>query len=262
MKSPVAIATAAALLGGVPQALSEIVPLLQSRSIFSSASVLTPGQNDFATDTSAALAFEPFVEDVISLAVVQGTSGAEAAVAVASGSQNSIIGSHSVSASGQAGVNVTLLPAEVGISIGGGSSYFDFAFEVTTASVFSLIGSVDFEITTGGGANLPDVRNKVYLEDIGTSTLLFETTSLDEAFAFGGALEPGLYRLVASAEANASQAAAISASYTAFGIGSYDFNFQLTDIVIPEPATTAAGLAAALACGISWARRRYGAAAR
>jgi hypothetical protein len=108
---------------------------------------------------------------------------------------------------------------------------------VDVLSSYTLAGSIDTQAIVTGGAGLPSLSNEVILEDVDNALILFESLTDDELFSISGLLNPGNYRLRASAGIVANQSSSLTASRTVEGTSSFDLDLQLTPRGVPEPGT-------------------------
>lgn len=239
---------------------ASIVPTGQSRFVSASANAQVSGESDADSGAQSAPLFAPFSGLVQPLAVASVSGNLvppASAIAQASAQQNSVIGTSTISASGEAAASITLTPSATGSGSGSGTSFFDLFFELTSAADFQLTGQLDTQAIVTGGALLPQLSNSLSLEDFSNSTLLFENLTADEAFAVSGSLQPGIYRLFAEARVVASQESSVSGARTVNGISSFEFDFTISDSSqVPDSGHGLLLVAALVLSGFSvWFRR-------
>jgi hypothetical protein len=235
-----------------------IVPVAQDRSVDASATAILPGLMDTDSQSDSAPGFGLFDAMADPLAVAN-QGGTEVVVAQGVATQISSLGELGVSATGEASVGLTILPVTGASGEGEGTSLFELSFVVDAPSTYSLLGTVDTQAIVTGGAALPSLVNSVLFEDVDDGITLFQTLTTDEAFGIGGILDPGAYRLLASAGASADQVAAVTLARTVSGITSYQFDLRLVPVVIPESSTIAGALALVALCATGvWRSRRRG----
>src|SRR5690606_24111814 len=126
-----------------------IVPVTQDRFVEAGATAVLPGQMASDDDAASAADFGLFDVEIAPIAVAN-QGGREIAVAQGVAKQTSSFGASSVSASGEAGVGLTILPV-AGASAGAdGTSLFEFLFMVDVESTYSLSGAVDTQAIVSG----------------------------------------------------------------------------------------------------------------
>jgi hypothetical protein len=218
-------------------AAAAVIPVFQDRSVEASASASVFGLNDSDSDSAAAADFAPFVATVDPLAV----TAAEGQVAIAQGvsQQDSTLGASSIAAEGEVSVAMTLTAGANGSASADAASLFEFLFTVSSVSNFLLAGNVNTSAIVTGGAAIPLLLNDVTFEDVDDSVVLFQTLTNDEAFSISGLLQPGSYRISASAQVAGDGASADSNARTINAVSSYGFTLDLTDVQVPEPAAPA-----------------------
>jgi hypothetical protein len=218
-------------------AAAAVIPVFQDRSVTASASASVFGLNDSDSDSAAATDFTPFVATVDPLAV----KAAEGQVAVAQGvgQQDSTLGTSSIAANGEASVAMSFTAGANGSATADAASLFEFLFTVSSVSNFLLAGNVDTVAIVTGGAAIPLLLNDVTFEDVDASVVLFQTLTNDEAFSISGLLQPGSYRISASAQVAGDGASAAVTARTISAVSSYEFTLDVTGVPVPEPAAPA-----------------------
>ncbi|MBX3747775.1 MAG: hypothetical protein KF833_20905 [Verrucomicrobiae bacterium] len=212
------------------------------------------GNWDWNQDAASAPDYSPFLAEVDPLTVI--VSGSELVFAQGVARQDSVIGSFVVSASGAASSSTTLLPIVEKRGIAAAESMFDLVFSVPDLSTASLVGLVDTQAIVTGGASVPLLANELFLYDVSNDLLLFQTLTNDEFFSWNGLLDPGIYRLFASADSFAEQWSSPLNARTVVGISSYELEFTLATVPIPESSTVFGAAALGLICGCTWWIRR------
>ena len=218
-------------------AAAAVIPVFQDRSVAASASASVFGLNDSDGDSAAAADFTPFVATVDPLAV----TAAEGQVAVAQGvgQQDSTLGGSSIAAKGEASVAMSFTAGANGSASADAASLFEFLFTVSSVSNFLLAGNVDTVAIVTGGAAIPLLLNDVTFEDVDASVVLFQTLTNDQAFSISGLLQPGSYRISASAQVAGDGASAAGTARTISAVSSYEFTLDVTGVPVPEPAAPA-----------------------
>lgn len=235
-------------------ATAQLVPTSQSRSVTAEARAEILGNWDGYQDSASAPDFSPFLAEVDPLAII--ISGAEVVFAQGVAQQNSVIGSSIVSASGAASASTTLLSGVTKRGTASAESMFDLVFSVADPSTVSLVGFVDTQAIVTGGASLPLLSNELFLYDLGNDLMLFQTLTHDEFFSWNGLLDPGIYRLFASADSYADQLSSASTARTVVGLSSYELELSLATVPIPESSTILGAAGLGLLCGFTWWIRR------
>jgi len=232
-----------------PDATAAIVPVAQDRSVEASATATVFSISNSDSDSAAAADFAPFAATVDPLAVTV----AEVQVAISQGvaRQDSSLGAASVSASGEASAALTLTAGGNGSASADAASLFEFLFFVDSASSFLLTGSLDTQAIVTGGAAIPLLLNDLLFEDVDNSVVLFQALTNDESFSVNGLLQPGSYRLSASARIAADQASSLVAARTVSGLSSYEFVLDVVPVPVPEPAVPALLLLSLAGLGIA-----------
>jgi hypothetical protein len=219
------IAISLLAFGTVLSQASELIPTAQFRTIESQASISVPEGTVSDADFDSAVGFGPFLSNVTST-VQFGPNPNTAATGAAT--QDSVIGSPSVSASGSASATAGF---GEDVIVGFGESVFSLDFDVDVAGVFDLSGGL-FSNSNGGFA-------QVILSD--NIDVLYELTATEttETFDLPVLLAPGSYHLTAVASVEALNETTGAATYNVV-------------LAIPEPATAALLLIG----GLLAARRR------
>lgn len=244
-----------ALAASVATAHGEILPFSQSRSVDASAKATVPTVVVPDSGADAAVDFSFFDAEAAPSAVAIGPRGLFA-FSQGIGKQTSGIADFGIAGQGEASVGMTLLPGAGVSGEGSGSSLFDVVFTITKLSNFSLSGSVDTQAIVTGGAVNPALANDFIFEDVDNSITLLQALTNDESFSASGTLPPGTYRIYATADADATQNAALQGNRTLTGISSFDFDFRISTVQIPEAGTIGAAGAVLGLCGLTMVARR------
>jgi|GEM_PF-2071370 len=230
----------------------DLVPISQNRQVDASGTAQVGNVVDLQAGSTSAPDFSLFNAVVDPLAVAVG--GGQVAIAQGVASQISSLNLKSVLAQGTTSVGLTLTPPTGGAATASANSVFQYEFTLTVPSNYWLTGLVDTVAVVTGGAALPIFSNNVLFEDLGQASILFDSATFDEAFSLSGVLDPGTYRLSASASVMGSQLSDATTSRTVTGISSFEFDFKTKNL--PESNTTAASIVLGALGGISWLRRR------
>jgi hypothetical protein len=215
-----------------------IIPVSQARSVNAAASAVIGSTSDTDSDSATAPGFGSFSDQATASALVAPATAALVASGDGNATQASDHGSTFVNASGGANGSLTL-SANSGSASATGNSLFELVFTLDGPATYSLTGDVDTLAIVTGGAAIPTLSNNVSLEDVVSSTILFQTLTEDEAFTLSGSLPVGTYRLVASANASANQQGSASVARTVFGESTFSFQFTVADqngTPLPEPS--------------------------
>ena len=231
-----------------------IIAFTQNRSVAAIASASVGGSPDSDSALAAAPDFGAFNGSIAPSAVALSAASGQSASATGSASQVSSLGTSSVSADSTAQALLGLTAGENGSAAANPSSVFEFVFDIAEASSYALTGSVNTQAIVTGGAGIPSLLNDLLFENVTTSTTLFQTLTNDESFSISGLLDPGRYRLSASATVDASQASVSANARTVTGISSYAFTLDVTSTSVPEPASLALVLTALALIGIGRTR--------
>lgn len=243
-----------ALAASVVSVHGEILPFSQVRSVAADSKAVVPQDLDQNSGLESALDFSFFNEEVAPLSLA--IQGAQVSIAQGVGKQVSGIADFGIAGSGEASVSLTLLPGPGASAEASGQSLFDVVFTITKLSNFILSGSLDTQAIVTGGATIPALSNDFLFEDVDNSLTLFDSLTQDEAFSLSGVLAPGTYRLYAVAEVDATQAASLTTARTVSGISSFDFDFRIATVLIPEPGTLGTAAAVLGLCGLTVMGRR------
>ncbi len=256
----------AALASASSGALADIIPSSQTRKLDTSSKAVasTVVNDDAETKSSPGFGGYNDSSDSFSLAVfTTSTFPPVTVVSVASGSasQNSVLSSSQIKASGEAGVSLTLTRGPlVGSGNAAGSSLFDVSFFIDQDSTFSFSGLLDTQAIVTGGAPIPLLDNNLYLEEQG-GPILFQSLTDDEAFSLTGVFQGGkTYRLYALANVTGASGNAANLDRTVTGLASFEFDLRVREIpdapLIPEASTVVSALGLGTLCGLTWVLRR------
>lgn len=221
-----------------------IVAVSQTRTVTASASASIPGQSDSDSATAAAPDFGAFNGSIAPGAIAQSAASGQTAGSTGAATQTSSLGSGSVSADGTVQAKLGLTAGANASAAADASSVFEFVFDITAASTYTLTGSLNTQAILSGGADLPSLLNDFAFENITTSTTLFQALTNDEAFSLSGLLNPGRYRLSASATADASQASILANARNVDATSSYSFILDVGSSQVPEPESLLLALTA------------------
>ncbi len=150
-------------------------------------------------------------------------------------SQKSSLGPNVISVYGEAVTSVTAVSGASSLAGGTAKSYFQYEFEVLNTHSYSFSGTLDTQGIVTSGATLPTLDNSIVLENLTTSTVLFDALTNDESFLTSGFLTPGTYRLTAVATVDSEVLALRTGTRTAAGNSTFDFVLRAQNL--PESGT-------------------------
>jgi len=244
----------AAVSGMATVSAAPITPVSQARSVSSSTyAASSEGPLNFDSDSVSAPDFGLFDAQIgvisRSISILLDTQTGYM-IGEAYARQYSEVGTHSISASGNAHVSPFASTSSItsGVAYGASSSILDIVFLVNFACAFSLDGFVDTQAIVSGGASFLSVLSSFSLLDVDNGSSLFQTLTTDESFAISGRLQPGKYRLLASSAAASEVAAGANdatapSTKTVDATSSFDFTFNLTPSQVPDSALGLGGVA-------------------
>lgn len=231
-----------------------ILAVSQARSVAATVSASVPGNSDNDADAATAPDFSPFNGSIApSASALLATSG-QSAGATGTATQVSTLGTGAVSAASTVQAQLGLTAGANGAAAANPTSVFEFVFDIIETSNYALTGSVDTQAVLIGGADLPTALNDLLFENITTSTTLFQALTNDEAFSLSGILNPGRYRLSASASVDASQVSNAANAMSVNATSAYSFTLDVTTSPVPEPASLALVLMALALMGMASVR--------